>query len=118
ANVNRSLFDFYSPDTFNYAMLNFSPDGSTLDVSFEGINSYAANIFPEAGATSDLREIFGFTLSSVPSPSAVALLAGGGRIAGGGGAGAGVGETVWRGILPAGGGGARRWAFFRAEGER
>jgi phosphodiesterase/alkaline phosphatase D-like protein len=74
ANAERSAVDFFSPDTFNYALLNFSADGSTLDVSVEGINSYAPNSFPEPGATSDVREIFGFSLSAVPAPSCVAIV--------------------------------------------
>jgi phosphodiesterase/alkaline phosphatase D-like protein len=74
ADQERSAVDFFSPDTFNYALLNFSPDGSTLDVSVEGINSYAANTFPEPGSTSDVREIFGFSLNAVPAPSSIALV--------------------------------------------
>jgi hypothetical protein len=74
ANAERSAIDFFSPDTFNYAVLNFSADGSTLDVSVEGINSYAANTFPEPGSTSAVREIFGFSLSAVPAPSGVAIV--------------------------------------------
>lgn len=74
ANTNRSPVDFYSPDTFNYALLSISADGQTLDISINGINSYAANTFPEPGATSEVREIFGLSITAVPSPSAAAVL--------------------------------------------
>lgn len=76
ANAARSPVDFYSPDTFNYAILTVSPDGRTLDVSVEGIDSYAANTFPEPGATTDVREVFGFTLDAVPEPGSALLAAG------------------------------------------
>lgn len=81
ANSSRSAVDFYSPDTFNYALLSISPDGTMLDVSVQGINSYAANTFPEPGATSNVREIFGFTLQAIPSPTGAALLAAAGLLA-------------------------------------
>ncbi len=62
ANTARGPVDFYSPDTFNYAVLGISADGGTLDVSVQGINSYAANTFPEPSAANPVREIFGFSL--------------------------------------------------------
>src|SRR5262249_38026878 len=46
----RSTFDFYTPDTFNYARLDVSGDGLTLTVSVTGINSTAVNSFPEYDA--------------------------------------------------------------------
>jgi phosphodiesterase/alkaline phosphatase D-like protein len=66
ADSTRTLVDFYSPDTFNYCVLNFASDGLSVDISIQGINSYAANSFPEPAATSALREIFGFTLGAGP----------------------------------------------------
>src|SRR5262249_38383275 len=47
ADLLRQPVDFYSPDTFNYASLTVSPDGGTLTVSVYGIDSFAANTFPE-----------------------------------------------------------------------
>src|SRR5262249_23697361 len=50
AGTSPTGFDFYSPDTFNYATLNISADGSTLSVRVKGINSYSVNTFPQPGA--------------------------------------------------------------------
>lgn len=54
--------DFYSPDTFNYATLDISADGSTLTVGVKGINSYAANSFPQPSAANAVRDILSFQL--------------------------------------------------------
>jgi phosphodiesterase/alkaline phosphatase D-like protein len=62
ANVNRSAFDFYSPDTFNFVSLNTSADGSTLTVTIDGINSYAVNTFPQPNAANPLRQIMSFQI--------------------------------------------------------
>jgi 3-phytase/alkaline phosphatase D len=64
-------FDFYSPDTFNYAVLELSPDGSTLTVTVKGINSYATNTFPQPGATNAVREIMHFQIALEPVTVAV-----------------------------------------------
>jgi len=56
-------FDFYSPDTFNYATLNISADGSTLSVGVKGINSYATNTFPQPGAGNPVRDILNFQVA-------------------------------------------------------
>ena len=74
ANTTRSPVAFFSPDTFNYATLSFLADGCTLDVGVQGINSYAANTSPEPEATTNVREIFGFSLMAVPARSSIALL--------------------------------------------
>ncbi|EDY18038.1 phosphoesterase [Chthoniobacter flavus Ellin428] len=47
ADTNRGPEDFYSPDTFNYNVLDVSPDGRTLSVTSYGINSTAQNSFLE-----------------------------------------------------------------------
>ena len=39
--------DFYSPNTFSYATLAFSADGSSLHVDVEGIPDYGENTFPQ-----------------------------------------------------------------------
>ena len=60
--------DFYSPDTFNYNVLNVSADGKTLTVKSVGINSYAQNNRVEAGtgnqATNAPRTIFSFQVDA------------------------------------------------------
>src|SRR5262249_51644226 len=56
AGTSPTGFDFYSPDTFNYATLNISADGSTLSVGVKGINSYAVNTFPQPGAANPVRD--------------------------------------------------------------
>jgi hypothetical protein len=62
ADATRTGFDFYSPDTFNYATLNVSADGSTLSVGLKGINSYAVNTFPQPGPGNAVRDILSFQI--------------------------------------------------------
>ncbi len=64
ADTLRQPFDFYSPDTFNYATLALTPDGATLSVDLFGINSYAANTFPEKAVTGAVRHILGFQVDA------------------------------------------------------
>lgn len=64
ANQSHSPIDFYSPDTFNYAKLDVSADGKTLSVNLYGINSYAANTFPEPSAANPVRRILGFQIDA------------------------------------------------------
>jgi phosphodiesterase/alkaline phosphatase D-like protein len=64
ANANRSAFDFYSPDTFNFADLKVDPSGHNLTVTVEGINSYATNTFPQPNANNPLRQILQFTITT------------------------------------------------------
>ena len=64
ANTSRSPVDFYSPDTFNYVTLDVSADGKTLAVNNYGINSYAANTFPEPSAANPVRRILGFEIDA------------------------------------------------------
>jgi phosphodiesterase/alkaline phosphatase D-like protein len=71
AGADPKPFDFYSPDTFNYAVLDISPDGSTLTVTIKGINSYATNTFPQPGATNAVREIMHFQIALEPVSVAV-----------------------------------------------
>jgi phosphodiesterase/alkaline phosphatase D-like protein len=66
ANANRSPFDFYSPDTFNYAALDVDPSGQSLTVTIDGMNSYAVNTFPQPGAGNPVRQILQFTISLTP----------------------------------------------------
>ncbi len=67
ANASSSLasaFDFYSPDTFNYSILDVSPDGKTLNIDLQGVNSYAANSFPEPTANNSVRSILSFSVGA------------------------------------------------------
>ncbi len=65
ANTLRQPVDFYSPDTFNYATLDISADGKTLTVNTYGINSYAANTFPEPNPVNNpVRRILGFQVQA------------------------------------------------------
>jgi phosphodiesterase/alkaline phosphatase D-like protein len=64
-------FDFYSPDTFNYAVFDLSADGSTLTVTVKGIDSYASNTFPQPGAANVVRQILQFQIALEPAMVAV-----------------------------------------------
>ena len=64
ANANRSPFDFYSPDTFNYASLSVDPTGHNLTVTIDGINSYAVNTFPQPSPNNPVRQILQFTITT------------------------------------------------------
>jgi phosphodiesterase/alkaline phosphatase D-like protein len=64
ANAYRSAFDFYSPDTFNFADLQVDPTGQNLTVTIDGINSYATNTFPQPNANNPLRQILQFTITT------------------------------------------------------
>lgn len=63
ADQHREPIDFFSPDTFNYVTLDIGADGKTLSVNTYGINSYAANTFPEPEQTNSPRHILGFEIS-------------------------------------------------------
>src|SRR4029077_10048620 len=66
ANLLRQPVDFYSPDTFNYADLAVSADGKTLSVKIYGINTFAANTFPEPGTVGPERLILSFQINNAP----------------------------------------------------
>jgi phosphodiesterase/alkaline phosphatase D-like protein len=67
ADLLRQGFDFYSPDTFNYATLEVGAC-PTLSVAIYGINSYAVNTFPQT-PTSPVREILSFKVDAdTPCP--------------------------------------------------
>jgi hypothetical protein len=84
ADALRQPVDFYSPDTFNYAALDVSADGGSLTVSIFGIDSFAANTFPEPDQVGPERLIMRFQINSMgggpgtpqgpdPGPGAVDL---------------------------------------------
>jgi phosphodiesterase/alkaline phosphatase D-like protein len=64
ADALRQPVDFYSPDTFNYATLDVTPDGRSLTVSLYGINSFAANTFPEPDQVGPERLILSFQIDN------------------------------------------------------
>ena len=70
ADTTRSAVDFFSPDTFNYATLDISPNGKTLTVTTLGINSFNPNLFTEASVTGPVRQILSFQVDANPGPVA------------------------------------------------
>src|SRR5262249_14162206 len=62
ADATRTGLDCYSPDTFNYATISISADGSTLSVGVKGMNSYATNTFPQPGLASSVHDILNFQI--------------------------------------------------------
>ena len=59
--------DFYSPDTFNYNVLDVSADGKTLTVTSYGINSTVQNGFVEYDPVNNPeRELFSFQIKRHP----------------------------------------------------
>lgn len=67
ADIVRQPVDFYSPDTFNYVTFDTSEDGSTLSVNLYGVDSYAANTFPEPDQVGSVRRILGFEVKTPDS---------------------------------------------------
>jgi hypothetical protein len=69
ADTLRQPADFYSPDTFNYNVLDVSPDGKTLAVMSYGINSTVQNGFEEYDSVNNPEELlFSFKIRSCPTP--------------------------------------------------
>jgi phosphodiesterase/alkaline phosphatase D-like protein len=58
----RQPIDFYSPNTFNYAILDVSADGKTLSVNVQGINSSPKATFPEPSTANPVRSILSFKI--------------------------------------------------------
>jgi VCBS repeat-containing protein len=56
--------DFYSADTFNYSVLDVSPEG-ILTVTIRGINSFAANSTPSPNAGNQPRDLLRFSIDGV-----------------------------------------------------
>jgi phosphodiesterase/alkaline phosphatase D-like protein len=71
ADVLRQPFDFYSPDTFNYATLDIGGTCATLTVTIKGINSYAVNTFPQPSASNPVRPILSFGIDADDQPPAI-----------------------------------------------
>jgi phosphodiesterase/alkaline phosphatase D-like protein len=63
----RQPADFYSPDTFNYNVLDVSADGKTLTVTSYGINSTVQNGFVEYDPVNNPeQELFTFQIKRHP----------------------------------------------------
>ena len=67
----RQPIDFYSPDTFNYTILEIGADCPTLTVTTYGINSYAVNTFPESSAAGPVRQILSFEIDGDITPPVI-----------------------------------------------
>ena len=59
--------DFYSPDTFNFTVLDVGPSGKTLTVKSIGMNSTALNAAIEYANGPQARTIFSFQIDGVGS---------------------------------------------------
>src|SRR5215831_1365043 len=67
ADALRQPADFYSPDTFNYNVLEVSDDGKRLTVTSYGINSTVQNGFVEYDPNNNPeRALFGFRVQRHP----------------------------------------------------
>ena len=67
ADALRQPADFYSPDTFNYNVLDVSADGKTLTVTSYGINSTVQNGFVEYDPVNNPeRVLFSFQIRRGP----------------------------------------------------
>ena len=64
--------DFYSPDTFNFTVLDVSADGKELTVSTIGMDSTAQNIGLEYANGPQARKIFSFKVDAAPRTTASA----------------------------------------------
>lgn len=56
--------DFYSPDTFNYSVLDVTADGKTLTVSSVGMNATAQNAGTEYASGPQARTVFSFKVDA------------------------------------------------------
>jgi phosphodiesterase/alkaline phosphatase D-like protein len=64
--------DFYSPDTFNFTVLDVTADGKQLMVSSIAMDSTAQNAGIEYGNGPQARKIFSFTVDAAPRTTASA----------------------------------------------
>ncbi|MDB6036977.1 MAG: Alkaline phosphatase D-related protein, partial [Verrucomicrobiales bacterium] len=69
ADISRQPIDFYSPDTFNYTLLEIGADCPTLKVTTYGINSLPIDAFHEASETGAARPVLSFQIDGdIESP--------------------------------------------------
>ena len=67
ASTNPQAVDFYSPDTFNFTVLDVTADGKTLTVSSVGMNSTQANSATEYSNGPQANTVFSFQIDA-PTP--------------------------------------------------
>ncbi|HKE59755.1 MAG TPA: SdiA-regulated domain-containing protein [Pyrinomonadaceae bacterium] len=65
AGTNPQPVDFYSPDTFNFTVLDVSPNGKTLTVKSIGMNSTAQNAGIEYPNGPQARTLFQFQIDGL-----------------------------------------------------
>ena len=65
AAMNPQAVDFYSPDTFNFTVLDVSANGKTLTLSSLGMNSTAQNAGIEYANGPQARTIFSFQIDGL-----------------------------------------------------
>jgi hypothetical protein len=65
AGTNPQPVDFYSPDTFNFTVLDVSANGKTLTVSSIGMNSTAQNAGIEYANGPQARTLFSFQIEGL-----------------------------------------------------
>src|SRR5262249_45617881 len=65
AGANPQPVDFYSPDTFNFTVLDVSANGKTLTVSSVGMNATAQNAGIEYANGPQARTIFSFQIDGL-----------------------------------------------------
>lgn len=64
AAISPQPVDFYSPDTFNYSVLDVTADGKTLTVSSVGMNATAQNAGIEYTGGPQARTVFSFKVDA------------------------------------------------------
>ena len=62
----RQAVDFYSPDTFNYVVLDVGADGQTLAVNAYGTLPHPRDTFPDPASLPASERILGFELVAAP----------------------------------------------------
>jgi len=69
ANTSAQPVDFYSPDTFNFTVLDVSPSGKTLTIKSVGMSSTAQNAAIESANGPQAKTIFSFQIDGFQSLS-------------------------------------------------
>jgi phosphodiesterase/alkaline phosphatase D-like protein len=62
--ANPQPIDFWSPDTFNYAVMDMNPSGQ-LNVALRGIDGLDKLTWPQNGSAASVREILSVTLNPI-----------------------------------------------------
>ena len=77
AGSSPTAADFYSPDTFNYNIMDVSPDGLTLSVTSFGMSSTPQNSAKEYNSGPQAYAIFSFKVDTDYVPTSVQVTRGG-----------------------------------------